>query len=272
MLDKIQSHYGFTKMPFGRDLAPDQLHRHHGHAETVARLTWAIATRSVAMLTGEVGSGKTVCVRAALHTTDPSRYRPIYIPNPAIGTRGIHQRITLACGQTPRFHTSALLPQAADALASEHAERGRTPILVVEEAHQLDHHQLESLRMLTSFNLDSTTCFATLLVGQPTLRAKLKLSVLAALDQRVSIRAHMQPMTREETTSYIKHHLALAGRSSDTLFSDDAITLIHETSRGLPRITNNLALSSLIATYAAGGGIVDQTAARSAVAEVTATP
>jgi type II secretory pathway predicted ATPase ExeA len=86
VLDKIQTFYGFTKMPFGRDLAPAQLHRHHGHAETVARLTWAITTRSVAVLTGEVGAGKTVCVRAALASLDPSRYRPIYIPNPGIGT------------------------------------------------------------------------------------------------------------------------------------------------------------------------------------------
>ena len=101
------------------------------------------------MLTGEVGAGKTVCVRAALASLDPSRYRPIYIPNPGIGTRGIHQRITMACGQAPRFHTGSLLPQAAAALATEAAKHGRTPILIVDEAHQLDHQQLESLRMLT---------------------------------------------------------------------------------------------------------------------------
>ena len=70
-------------MPFGRDIARAQLHRHHGHAEAVARLTWAITTRSVAVLTGEVGAGKTVSVRAALAGIDPFRYRPIYMPNPA---------------------------------------------------------------------------------------------------------------------------------------------------------------------------------------------
>src|SRR5258708_12070818 len=82
MLAKIQSFYGFTKMPFGRDIAPGQLHRHHGHAEAVARLTWAITTRSVAVLTAEVGAGKTVAVRAALAAADPVPYRPIYLPNP----------------------------------------------------------------------------------------------------------------------------------------------------------------------------------------------
>ena len=88
MLDKIASFYGFSKMPFGRDIAPGQLHRHHGHAEAVARITWAITTRSLAVLTGEAGSGKTASVRAALAGTDPVRYRPIYLPNPAgIGIR-----------------------------------------------------------------------------------------------------------------------------------------------------------------------------------------
>ena len=133
MLDKIQSFYGFSKMPFGRDIAPGQLHRHHGHAEAVARLTWAITTRSLAVLTGEVGAGKTAAVRAALAGTDPVRYRPIYLPNPAgIGIRGICQQIVIACGQAPRFHTGSLLPQAADALATEAEERGRTPILILD--------------------------------------------------------------------------------------------------------------------------------------------
>ena len=111
MLAKIQSFYGFTKMPFGRDIAPGQLHRHAGHAEAVARLTWAITTRSLAVLTGEVGAGKTAAVRAALAGTDPVRYRPIYLPNPAgIGIRGICQQVVIACGQAPRFHTGSPAP------------------------------------------------------------------------------------------------------------------------------------------------------------------
>ncbi len=149
--------------------------------------------------------------------------------------------------------------------------RGRTPILIIDEAHELDTRQLETLRKLTNFDYDSATCFATLLVGQPALRMKLTLGVLAALDQRITIRARLDPMTREETASYISHHLSRAGRAA-TLFSDDAITLIHDTSRGLPRTTNNLAVSAIIAACAAGSAIVDQTAARTAITEITETP
>ena len=95
-------------------------------------------------------------------------------------------------------------------------------------------------------------------------------SVLAALDQRTALRYAMPPMTSQETSSYISHHLKLAGRS-DPLFSDDAASLIHITSRGYPRAVNNLAIQALVATYAAGKAIVDEQATRAAVTEVTDT-
>ena len=94
-------------------------------------------------------------------------------------------------------------------------------MLVLDEAHLLDHTQLESIRMLTNHDLDSHSPFACLLVGQPNLRRRMKLRALAALDQRIGLRYAMPPMTPQETSSYLRHHLAPAGRG-DTLFSDDA--------------------------------------------------
>jgi type II secretory pathway predicted ATPase ExeA len=268
MIERLQGHWGFTRMPFGRDLAPTMLHRHRAHGEAAARISWCITERALGVITGEVGVGKTVAVRAALAALDPSRHIMIYLGNPTVGARGIHHAIVTALGGTPRFHHATLIPQAADALATEHAERGRTPILVIDEAHLLDHAQLEGLRMLTNHDMDSRSPFACLLAGQPTLRRKIKLGVLAALDQRIAIRYHMTGMTPEETTGYLRHHLTLAGRS-DTLFSDDAITLIHTTSRGYPRAVNNLAIQSLLAAFAANKSIVDESSARTALTEVT---
>jgi type II secretory pathway predicted ATPase ExeA len=156
-----------------------------------------------------------------------------------------------------------------DLLAREHAERGRVPVLAIDEAQMLEPGQLEAVRMLTNHDLDSACPLACLLIGQPTLRRRIKLGILAALDQRIAVRYAMPGMTAQETASYITHHLNLAGRS-DPLFSDDAITLIHATSRGLPRAVNNLALQALIAAYAERKAIVDESAARTAAAEVTA--
>jgi type II secretory pathway predicted ATPase ExeA len=116
--------------------------------------------------------------RAALAALDPARHTIISLPNPTIGARGIHHAIVAALGGVPRTHMATLIPQAADTLAIEAAERGRTPVLILDEAHLLDHvTQLEGIRMLTNSDMDSRSPFACLLVGQPTLRRRIKLGV-----------------------------------------------------------------------------------------------
>ncbi len=267
MIEKLQAHYGFTRMPFGRDLAPAMLHRHTAHNEACARITWCITERAIGVITGEVGAGKTVSVRTVLAGLDTSRHTIIYLPNPMIGVRGLHEAIITAFGGTPGLISSRLVAQAAAALAAERDERGRTPVLAIDEAHLLRYEQLETIRMLTNHAMDADSPLACLLIGQPTLRRTMKLAVLAALAQRTALRYTMPPMTGPETTSYLTHHLKLAGRS-DPLISDDAAALIHTTARGYPRAVNTLALQALVATYAANKTIVDEAAARAAITEV----
>jgi len=269
MIAKLKSHYGFTKTPFGKGLAPQMLHRHDAHAEAVARIDWCVSERALGVITGEVGAGKTVAVRAAVAGLDSSRHTVIYLGNPAVGGRGLYGGIVSALGGVPRFHKAALIPQTMDLLAAEEHERGRVVVLVLDEGHLLSADQLEELRLLSNSELDSHSPFACLLVGQPTLRRRIKLGTFAALDQRIALRYAMNGMTDKETASYVNHHLALAGRS-DTLFSDDALALIHQVSRGLPRAVNNLAVQSLVAAYATNKAIVDESSARAAITEVTA--
>jgi len=267
MIEKLQAHYGFSRMPFGRNLAPGMLHRHAAHNEAVARIAWCISERSIGVITGEVGAGKTVSVRTVLAGLDPSRHTIIYLPNPMIGVRGMHEEILGVFGQPPSHLGSRLFTQVSKALIAEREERGRTPVLVLDEGHLLSYEQLETIRMLTNTSMDQDSPLACLLVGQPTLRRTMKLAVLAALEQRTALRYTMPGMTQAETASYIAHHVNLAGRA-DQLFTEDAMNLIHSTGRGYPRAVNNLALQSLVAAFAAGKNLVDETAARSAVSEV----
>jgi type II secretory pathway predicted ATPase ExeA len=267
-IEKLQAHYGFSAMPYRRDLPVASLHRFKAHAEAAARTRWLIDQHAFGVLTGEVGAGKTAAARAATNDLDASRHTVIYLPNPAVGARGIHNAIVTALGETPRFHHATLIPQTAAALAAEAGERGRQVILIIDEAHLLDNAQLEAVRLLTNAEMDSRSPLACLLIGQPTLRRRIKLGAFAALDQRITLRYAMPGMSATETKAYITHHIALAGRT-DTLFSDDAIALIHQTSRGLPRAVNNLAIAALISAFAANKGIVDESAARTAITEVT---
>ena len=265
-IENLQSHYGFTRMPFGRDIPPQALHPHPGHREAIARIQWCISQRQTGVITGEVGAGKTVAVRAALAQLEASRHQIIYIADPTITMRGIHTAIVTALGGSPAFYSGVLASQTASLLAGELDERSRLPVVVIDEAHLLGNTDLEALRMLTNTEMDTGSHFALLLIGQPTLRRRLKLAVLAALDQRISTRFAITGMDPANTADYIRHHLKFAGRS-DTLFSDDAVTAIHQGSRGYPRAVNNLAVSSLIATYASGKAIVDLSAAQSAITE-----
>ena len=247
------------------------LHRHAAHAEAVARIGWCINERGLGVITGEVGAGKTVAVRAALAGLDASRHTIIYLGNPAVGARGLYAR------HRHRPRRRPPLPQGrADPADHRPARRRGTRTRPahhrssLDEAHLLAADQLEELRLLTNSEHGlPLSPFACLLVGQPTLRRRIKLGTFAALDQRIALRYAMTGMTDTETASYLAHHLKLAGRS-DTLFSDDAIALIHQVSRGLPRAVNNLAIQALVAAYATNKAIVDESTARAAVTEVTA--
>ena len=134
MIDKLQAHYGFTRMPFGRDLAPGMLHRHAARNEAVARITWCISERAIGVITGEVGAGKARrSVRTVLAGLDASRHVIIYLANPMIGVRGLHETIVATFGGTPDRSGSRLTAQASAILAAERDERGRTPVLVIDK-------------------------------------------------------------------------------------------------------------------------------------------
>ena len=129
-IERLQSHYGFTRMPFGKDLAPGMLHAHGAHAEAVARIQWCISEQAIGVISGECGAGKTVAARAAVAGLDASRHTIIYLGTPGVGLRGIYGLIITTLGGTPRFHHAALIPQAQEMLAAEHGERGKHVVLI----------------------------------------------------------------------------------------------------------------------------------------------
>ena len=136
-------------MPFGRDIPPQGLHPHPAHREAVARIQWCVSQRQMGVITGEVGAGKTVAVRAALTGLEASRHQIIYIPDPTISMRGIYTQIVTALGGSPAFYSGVLASQTASLLAAELDERSRLPVVVIDEAHMLSNTDLEALRMLT---------------------------------------------------------------------------------------------------------------------------
>lgn len=262
----IRSHYGFTKMPFGKDISSGSLFGSISHLEAVARIGFLVQELAVGVITGEVGSGKTVAVRKAMSQLEPSTHSVIYASNPALGSKGIYNAIVTHLGEQPCFYKGPLISQVTSLLSSEVVDKRRKVIVVCDEAHLLSGSELEELRFLTNSEMDSSSSLALILVGQPSLRQRLKLGTNSALEQRVSIRYVLAPMTRAETTQYISHHLELGGRT-DSFFSDDAVSLIHQVSRGLPRSVNNLCRQALVASCFSKSTVVDEKSVRQAITE-----
>jgi len=262
------AHFGLTRTPFSKAIAAKDLFRRDAHDEAVARIFHAVAESALGVVVGDVGSGKTVAVRGAVAALDPASHHVIYVANPSFGTRGLYVTIVSALGATPRFHKAEVMAQATTLLAAEEAERHRRVVIVVDEAHLLSPAQLEELRLLTNSEMDAASPFAGILVGQPTLSRSLRMGVFAALDQRISVRFHLKGMDLAESISYLRHHLALAGRA-DPLIADDAAARLHRFANGLPRALNNAAVASLVAAAGAGKALVDDACAKQAVAELT---
>jgi hypothetical protein len=149
------SHFGFTHSPFSKAIPASQLCERPSLQEAVARIRFTIAETQLGVLTGEVGVGKTVAIRAATSQLDPAAHHIIYVPNPAFGTRGLYVTIVRGLGAIPRGFRAELMAQAQGLLAAEEQERRRRVVLIVDEAHLLTPDQLEELRLLTNAEMDS---------------------------------------------------------------------------------------------------------------------
>src|SRR5258708_9517681 len=171
------SHFGFTRPPFSKPIPASELCDRASHQEAVARIRFCIGESLLGVITGEVGVGKTVALRAATGQLDPSAHHVIYVATPTFGARGLYLTIVHALGARPRAQKAELIAQAQTLLAAEEHERRRRVVFIIDEAHLLAPDQLEELRLLTNAEMDSQSPFALLLVGQPTLARQLRLSL-----------------------------------------------------------------------------------------------
>jgi type II secretory pathway predicted ATPase ExeA len=124
------AHFGLARTPFGESIAARDLFPRQAHAEAIARISFCIVENALGVVTGDVGAGKTVALRAAVAALDPTRHQVVYISNPSFGTRGLYVSIVRALGAQPRYLKAELMAQASDLLAAEAAERHRRVVVI----------------------------------------------------------------------------------------------------------------------------------------------
>jgi type II secretory pathway predicted ATPase ExeA len=244
---------GLKHMPFGKALALEEPFVYEQFEQIAYLLGCAVKERALAAVTGQAGMGKTTAVTAFVRTLPANAHHIIYLGHDQHGG-SLFRRFALGLGLKPKQWRHQIALQVSQYLQDNEALAGRRIVVIVDEAHLLSDTTLEELRLLTNSDFDQGSPIALFLLGQLSLRTRLKEPVFAALNQRIRYRYALEGFSAEECLAYIKHRLVGAGASSD-LFTDGALKLIFEASGGIPREVNNIALSCLLK---AADGKVDQ--------------
>jgi general secretion pathway protein A len=242
--------HGFREKPFSLTPDPRFIFLSKNHREAFAHLLYGINNRvGFIALTGKVGTGKTTVLRSLLSQLDADHYCTALIFNPSLSPTELLQTVTRELG-VPM--DSSNHPSALDALnlflLKQNAE-GRTVVLVIDEAQDLEAPVLEQIRLISNLETDTEKLIQIVLAGQPELMKILKRKGMRQLAQRITVRYDLQPMDFQDTVHYINHRVEVAGGKSGGLFSKGSLKRIYRYSRGLPRLINAACDRALLAGY-----------------------
>ena len=241
----IEAHWKLTRRAFANTPDPAFIYRSPAFAEGFARLLYdATDLRGgLSLITGEIGCGKTMLAQALADHLAGSTCDVIILPYPKVTPSQLLGTIARGLGieTPPRGKLAAI--EAIGARLRELHGNGRRPVLVVDEAQLASPSLLEEIRLLTNFEDRQDKHLHVVLLGQPELRGRV--GKRPQIDQRVSLRFHVDPMEPDDVRGYVEHRLRVAGWNGDTIFSDDAIATLAERSGGVARRVNTLATQAL---------------------------
>ncbi len=253
----LNSYYNFSQTPFRRTIPAGDIFPSRGHQEIQGRLAFALSDRFPALITGDIGLGKSTALRAFAHSLDHNLHPLIYLPNPRLNVVTLFSQILLALQIEPAHSFTRLLPQLLDTLQNL-ARKNRFPLLVIDEAHLLPSDLFDQLRFLLNDDFDANSLLTLVLLGQPALAAKLRFAPYQALNQRIAVRYALPPLDLEESAAYVKHHLRLASYNNQ-LFSDSFVADLHHHAKGVPRLINNICRAALLLGATENKQILDET-------------
>ena len=260
-------HWELQRTPFGNVPARSAFYQSPQHEEALRRLLYVIEQRKgVAMLTGEVGCGKTTVIRALSDFLDKGKYQFQTISNPALEPTDLLKAILLKLGGHADNGSKTDLLDRLHQHLLQNAENGISTVLAIDEAHVIGNQAtLDELRMLLNLQADDEFLITLILLGQPPLRKHI--SELQPLKERISIKFNLQPLDIQNTLKYIAHRLKWAGATRG-IFSRKAIQALHEFAGGLPRRINNLCDWCLLIGLMRQARIVDSSIMRDAIEDL----
>jgi type II secretory pathway predicted ATPase ExeA len=260
--------YGLQSLPFQLTSDPRFLYLTSRHREALSNLEYGLTSaKPVTILLGEAGTGKTTLLRAVFESERCNRIRVVYLTNTTLTRAEFIELLARRFELSPQAAQSkAVFLLELERLLRERKAHGEITALVVDEAQGLSPELLEEVRMLANVETSAEKLLPLVLVGQPELATRLNEPALRQLKQRVALRCELPPLDLQETAAYIASRIRLSGGDAARLFTREAVTLIHECSRGIPRSINVICDNTLLHGFALGR----QPVGRDIVAEVAA--
>jgi general secretion pathway protein A len=256
--DMYEDYYGFVEKPFSLTPDPKYLYRSESHANAFELLQYAIRRREgFVVVTGDIGTGKTTLCRAVLEQLDRKTFTALIL-NPFLAEEdllrlilqdfGVVSREEIKRGRLAGVTKMELIETLNDFLLSLLPLRA-TAVLIIDEAQHLPRTVLEHIRILSNLETNKEKLLQIVLVGQLNLKDVLRSPELRQLDQRVSIRYNLKPLTEEETAAYVAHRLTIAGAGAAVSFTAKALQVVHRSTAGIPRLINLLCDRALLGAY-----------------------
>jgi type II secretory pathway predicted ATPase ExeA len=251
-----KDYFGFKKKPFSKTPDPDFLFLGREHEEALARLEFVLEEHEIAVLTGEIGCGKTTLSRALMDRLGGG-FHFCYIVNPRLSAIEFLRTVArLLEVENPAQSKDVLLDQINSAIYGFY-QKGICPVVVVDEAQMITDPQVfDEIRLLTNYQLDDRNLLSVIIMGQPELREILASPCYEPLCQRVALNYHLVPLTAEETMEYLDFRLEKAGGAAG-LFTPDAVHKIFELTGGVPRRINSMATNALLVAYGIDAALID---------------
>ena len=253
-----ETYYGFTEKPFSLSPDPKFLYRSQSHANAFELLQYAIRRREgFAVVTGDIGTGKTTLCRALLEEIDRTTFTALVL-DPFLSEQDLLKRILQDFGVVSRENIRAgrlagitkqdLIETLYDFLLGLVPLKANA-VLIIDEAQNLPLPVLEQIRILSNLETDKEKLLQIILIGQLNLGTLLRSPELRQLDQRVSIRYQLEPLDRETVGAYVAHRLTIAGGSAAVTFAPKALDRLHRLSGGIPRLINLICDRALLAAF-----------------------